>query len=80
MRLYQSACQVVSVHRRVLFMTSVRRQVTRSSGSLFALLEGPDVLALSGAAQVYRHHQHNAKIKPYVQNDLEGQGDDGDSL
>lgn len=47
---------------------------------LFALLEGPDALALSGAAQVYRRHQHNAKIKPYVQNDLEGQGDDGDSL
>lgn len=37
-------------------------------------------LPLCGAAQVYRRHRHNAKIKPYVQNDLEGRGYNGDSL
>lgn len=94
MRLYQSACHVVPVCRRVLLKCSfydsesVRKDnevcLCRKWGSEWFLYttrgqvftQHPVSSSQYGAAQVHHHHhqQHNEKIKPYVQNDLEGAG------
>lgn len=93
MRLYQSACHVVPVRRRVLLKRSFMTASRKKGGMMFCwyqkwgsewflyttrgqvFTQHPDSSSLYGAAQVHHHHQqHNEKIKPYVQNDLEGLG------